>query len=131
MPVTLQIGIGAEESHIHHEYGHLIEKYMMNKEDVDSYKKYLTDGLSSESIIAEIYNDNKGNEVPVYLLKGERFETEYQARLYVKEPYEALNSDGTINIDVLGKTISEPFRKYMNNETISEQAMKLIKGALK
>ncbi len=31
-----------------------------------------------------------------------------------------MNPDGTINADVLGETISEPFRRYMEGEAISE-----------
>ena len=124
------VGKGTEVSHIYHEYGHLIEKYMIRKENVDAYKRYLTEGLTSENIIVKNYYDNLGNEVPVFLIKGDRFESEYQGRLYVKELCEAVNGDGTININVLGETISEVFRKYMSNEAVSEQAMALIKETM-
>ena len=43
---------------------------------------------------------------------------------------EALNSDGTINVDVLGETISEPFRKYMVGEDVSDEVKKLIEGVV-
>ena len=128
---VIHVGVGSTEESINHEYGHLIENYMMNKADVDEYKKYLTKGLSSGNISVEVYHDNKGNEVPVYILKGERFETEYQGRLYVDKISDAINPDGSINIDFLDECVSEPFRKYMNKEPISDEAMKLIEGALK
>ena len=63
-------------------------------------------------------------------MNGARFESEYQSRLYISDITEALNTDGTINVDVLGETISEPFRKYMNGEGISDEIRKLIEGVV-
>ena len=63
-------------------------------------------------------------------MNGTRFESEYQSRLYISDITEALNPDGTINVDVLGETISEPFRKYMNGEDISDEIRKLIEGVV-
>jgi len=126
----IHVGIGTKESHVHHEYGHLIECYMMNKDDVDDYKKYLTEGLTIDNIKQKKYHDNLGNTIVTFVLDGDRFETEYQSRLYVDKPSDALNPDGTINIDVLGECISEPFEKYMSNKKISDKAMKLIKGTI-
>lgn len=127
---AIHVGIGTKEEQVNHEYGHLIEKYMMNKDDVDNYKYFLTKGLTISDIKLETYYDSVGNPINIYVLNGENFESEYQSRLYVSNPFEALNSDGTINIDVLGECISEPFRKYMNKETISDEAKKLIEGAV-
>lgn len=127
---VIRVGIDTTKEKIDHEYGHLIENYMMNKNEVDDYKKFLTEGLSISDIISDTYEDDAGNLYKVYLLKGNRFETEYQSRLYVLNPLGALNPDGTINIDVLGECISEPFSKYMNNEPISDEARKLIEGAV-
>lgn len=127
----IHVGKGTEVPHIYHEYGHLIENYMMKKDDVDAYKNYLTEGLTSENIVKKIYYDNLGNEVPVFLVTGERFESEYQGRLYVRSMHEAVNQDGTININVLGEVVSEVFRKYMSHETISENALALMKEAIK
>lgn len=62
----------------------------------------------------------------IFLLKGNKFESEYQSRLYISNITEALNLDGTINVDVLGEAISSPFRKYMNGEEISKEVKKLI-----
>ena len=70
------------------------------------------------------------NGVDIFLLNSNKFESEYQSRLYVSNIMEALNSDGTINVDVLGETISEPFRKYMVGEDVSDEVKKLIEGVV-
>ena len=75
-------------------------------------------------------NNTVGNSVDIFLLKGKRFESEYQSRLYISNITEALNPDGTINVNVMGETISEPFRKYMNGENISDEVRKLIEGVV-
>ena len=115
---------------VFHEIGHLVENYMMDSADVRKYKEFLVDGLSCSDIIVKTYYDTAGNGVDIFLLKGNRFESEYQSRLYISKISEALNPDGTINVDVMGEAISEPFRKYMNGEGISNEARTLIEGAV-
>ena len=127
---TIRVAVGAEKEDIFHEFGHLIENYMMNQEAVEKYKKYLVDGLTIDDIIIETYYDTKGNAFDIFLLKGKRFESEYQSRLYALNLNDIVNLDGTINTDLLGETISEIFRKYMNHESISIEAKKLIEGVI-
>ena len=124
------VGIGASKEEIFHEYGHLIENYMMKASEVKKYKEFLVNGLSYNDIIIETYYDSIGNGVDIFLLNSNKFESEYQSRLYVSNIMEALNSDGTINADVLGETISEPFRKYMVGEDVSDEVKKLIEGVV-
>lgn len=130
MKGKINVGIGTTEEQVNHEYGHLIEKYMMNQADVNEYKMYLTKGLTVDDIKPVIYYDNADNEVTIYVLNSDKFESEYQSRLYIKYPSQAINKDGTININCLEECVSEPFRKYMNGEEISEAAKKLIEGAV-
>lgn len=127
---TIRVGIGAAKEEIFHEVGHLIENYMLDSDTVRGYKEYLVDGLTYSDIIKETYYDTSGNDFEIFLLKGSRFESEYQSRLYVVETSEAVNNDGTINIDLLAETISEAFRKYMNGEEISDKIRKIIEGAV-
>lgn len=127
---TIRVGMGVSEEELFHEYGHLIENYMMDPLDIRKYKEYLVEGLSYSDIMIETYYDSVGNGVEVFLLNGTRFESEYQSRLYISDITEVLNPDGTINVDVLGETISEPFRKYMNGEDISDEIRKLIEGVV-
>lgn len=126
----IRVGIGTTKEEIFHEVGHLIENYMMNQADVKKYKEYLVDGLTYSDIIVETYYDTIGNAVDIFVLKGSKFESEYQSRLYISDITEALNKDGTINVDVLGEAVSEPFRKYMNGEDISDVSRKLIEGVV-
>lgn len=127
---TIRVGMGATKEEVFHEVGHLIENYIMHSADVRKYKEYLVDGLTYSDIIIETYYDTVGNGVDIFLLNGSRFESEYQSRLYISNITEALNPDGTIKVDVLGEVISEVFRKYMNGENISDEAKKLIEGAV-
>lgn len=126
----INVAIGTKKEEIDHEYGHLIEQYMMKKADVDAYKASLTKGLTSANIKIETYYNNAGNPRDVFVLVGGNFESEYQTRLYVSQLSDALNKDGSINTDVMLECISEPFRKYMNGEPISDEAKKLIEGAV-
>lgn len=41
-----------------------------------------------------------------------------------------MKPDGTINVDLLGESISEAFRKYMNNEIVSDEVKKMIEGVV-
>ena len=50
--------------------------------------------------------------------------------MYVNKMSDALNIDGTINTDLLGESISEAFRKYMNNESVSDEVRKIIEGVV-
>ena len=126
----IRVGIGTAKEEVFHEVGHLIENYMMNQADVKKYKEYLIDGLIYSDIIVETYYDSVGNAVDIFVLSGSKFESEYQSRLYVSDITDALNPDGTINGDTLGEVISEPFRKYMNGEDVSDMARELIEGVV-
>lgn len=127
---TIRVGIGTSKEEMFHEMGHLVENYMMSQADVRKYKEFLVDGLSCSDIMVKTYYDNAGNDIDIYILKGMNFESEYQSRLYVSNPFDALNRDGTINVDTLGEVISEVFRKYMNGETISREAQELIEKVI-
>ena len=127
---TIRVGIGTDKEEIFHEVGHLIENYMMDQDAVRKYKEFLVDGLTYSDIITKTYYNSVGKSVDIYILKGSRFESEYQARLYINKTSEALKPDGTINVDLLGESISEAFRKYMNNESVSDEVKKMIEGVV-
>ena len=102
----------------------------MDQNVVAKYKEYLVDGLSYSDIMIKTYYNSIGEPINIYILTGNRFESEYQARLYVNKMSDALNIDGTINTDLLGESISEAFRKYMNNESVSDEVRKIIEGVV-
>ncbi len=126
----IRVGIGTSKEEIYHEIGHLVENYMMNPADVKKYKEFLVDGLSTHDIIKKTYYNNMGNGIDIYILKGKKFESEYQARLYLPGTFEVLNEGDIINIDALGEVVSEVFRKYMNGETILREAQELIERVI-
>lgn len=127
---VIKVGIGAGKEEIFHEYGHLIERYMMDPKKVEEYKESLVAGLGMSDIMKVVYQDNVGNDWNAFVLSGSTFESEYQSRLYVSKPEEALNFDGSIKTEVMPEIISEAFRKYMLGEAVSDKAMKLLEGAI-
>lgn len=70
----------------------------------------------------------------IYLLKSNRFISEYQSRLYVDDVAEALNADGSINTDALGEFISVAVEKnVMFSKTLKKRypdMYKLVEEAL-
>ena len=128
--MVIRVGMGASKEEINHEFGHLIEKYMMSKKTVQQYKDYLVATLGESDIIKEVYYDTVGNPVEIFVLKGDRFVSEYQSRIYASKPEDALNKDGTINTYFMPETISEPFRMYMNGEPLAEEVKKLLERVI-
>ena len=127
---VIKVGIGAEKEDVFHEYGHLIERYMMDPKKVKEYKESLVAGLGISDIMKAVYQDNVGNDWDVFILSGSTFESEYQSRLYVLKPEEALNFDGSIRTEVMPEIISEAFRKYMLGEALSDKARELLEGVI-
>ncbi len=100
---------------IFHEVGHHFEFKLFNKEEVDELKQKLVHGLTKDDIIIKKIPDSAGNYgrlKKIFLLKGNRFIDIYQSRLYVDSIEEAVNTDGTINIDCLGEIISVAVEYY-------------------
>lgn len=129
----IYVAQGAEKQDIDHEIGHLIEYRIMDKKAVTEYKKYLVEGLSVTDISKETYYNTAGEAKDVFIVKGDRFVSEYQGRIYASSLKEAVNDDGSINIDLMLETISEPFRMYQNDKSALEKYEKIIElmeGAL-
>lgn len=122
----IYLGEGIQKGEVSHEVGHLVEHRMMNRTDVEDYKKFLTAGLTKDDIYTETYYNDIGEPVDVFLIRGSRFVSEYQSRLYVDSPEEAVNADGSIKFDKMLEVISEPYRMYMMGEKIPENIKKLI-----
>ena len=103
---------------------------MMDPKKVEEYKESLVAGLGMSDIMKVVYQDNVGNDWNAFVLSGSTFESEYQSRLYVSKPEEALNFDGSIKTEVMPEIISETFRKYMLGEALSDKARKLLEGVI-
>ncbi len=104
--------LNAEKEDIDHEVGHLIEYRMMSRDDVDRYKRYLVENVSSIDVYAEKYYNDAGDEIEIMIVHGSRFVSEYQGRIYANSVDDAFNPDGSIKTELMLETISEPFRLY-------------------
>lgn len=127
------IAANAEKQDAAHEFGHLIEHRLMDKSDVDQYKKYLVDGLGRSAISVKPYYNDAGHKVNILVVEGPRFVSEYQGRIYASSIKDALNNDGSINTDLLLEVISEPFRIYQSDKDALKQhkeVFNLIEGAV-
>lgn len=123
----------ATKEQFDHEIGHLIEYRMMDQKVVEEYKNYLVEGLSLADMSIESYKNSAGEKQDILIVKGERFVSEYQGRIYVDKIEDAFNADGTIKTEYLLEAISEPFRMYCNeNDSLkeNEKAYDLIKEAV-
>lgn len=126
--------LNAEKEDIDHEVGHLIEYRMMSRDDVDRYKRYLVENVSFIDVYAEKYYNDAGDEIEIMVVHGSRFVSEYQGRIYANSVDDAFNPDGSIKMELMLETISEPFRLYQNNKAElngHEQVVELIERAIK
>ena len=87
---------------------------MMDSKEVEAYKKSLVDGLSFDAISIETYENNVGEKIQILVVKGDKFVSEYQGRIYADSIMDAINEDGSIKIELMEETISEPFRMFQN-----------------
>ena len=53
--------------------------------------------------------------VEVFLIKDDRFVTEYQGRVYIEDWSELLDEKMNVRPELLGEFISEPFREYIQD----------------
>lgn len=129
---AIEVGVNASKEDIDHEFGHLIEHELMDADEVKEYKRYLVEGLTGKDIFQETFHDNTGKEVIALVVKGDRFVSEYQGYLYYDDILDLINADGSINIDCMGETISEPFKMYCSGEKINDdKIVDMIERAVK
>lgn len=109
---TIYLAPNATQREVLHEVGHHLEYELFNKEKVDELKQELVQGLTKDDIIIKNVQNSYGQSTKVFLLRDNRFIDIYQSRLYVDSIEEAVNTDGTINIDCLGEIISVAIEHY-------------------
>lgn len=100
------------EREFYHEVGHCLEEKLFDEKKVAALKNNLVQGLTKDDIIIKRGTDSVGNTTKVFILDSPNFIRDYQGRLYVNSMEEALNPDGSINIDVLGEVISIAVEHY-------------------
>ncbi len=109
----LYVAKGAEKEDVIHEIGHMVENKMMNSIVVT---KLLEDAVSNITIFdikSEIYYDAAGNGIEIFLVKSDKFISEYQGRIYTEDILSEFDANtGRIKTDKLMEFISEAFRVY-------------------
>lgn len=109
---TVYLSANATRQEVLHEVGHHLEFTLFDKKKVDDLKRNLVQGLSKDDIIIKTAINSAGQKGKVFLLDSDRFIDEYQSRLYVSHIEEALNEDGSINVDVMAEVISVATERY-------------------
>lgn len=112
----IYVGAKATKNEIIHEIGHSVENKLFDKEKIDFIKQRCVSGLKINDLEFVKAYDSSGNEVNVFLLKSDKFITAYQGRMYIDSWEDAVNRDGTININSLQEFISEGFQEYFKNK---------------
>lgn len=111
----LYVAKGAEKTDIIHEIGHMVENKLLVSTKVEKIKEKFLMNVPLDSIVQEIYYDADGNPVEIFLLKSEKFVSDYQGRLYVTDWPEIYDENWNIRPELLQEFMSEPFREYIEN----------------
>lgn len=127
----LYVAAGAEKNEIIHEIGHMVENKMMDASVISELRIRMIGDVGIWDIKTETYYDTTGNPRDVFLLKNDRFISDYQGRIYVDNIFDAFDEDGIFRDVLLWEFISEPFREYIENpsnlESHSPEIYQLIK----
>lgn len=118
---AIYISSKATKREIIHEVGHHLEFALFDREKVMQLKKELVQGLTRDDILIRTAIDSAGNKANIFTLKSDKFINEYQSRLYVDNLEDALNKDGSINIDVMGEVVSVAIEHYFSYPKTTEK----------
>lgn len=131
---VLYVSKGAEKEDVVHEIGHLVESKMLNDDAVKALRKKIIGDVSIYDIKQDVFYDKAGNPYNIFYIENDKFVSEYQGRIYVRDPLYAFNENGEFNDDLLWEFIAESFREYiMNPEVLKDKSKELyefIKGAI-
>ena len=65
------------------------------------------------NFVKEIYYDASNNPVEIFLIKSDKFVSEYQGRVYISDWSELLDDNMLVRPELLAEFMSEPFREYI------------------
>lgn len=106
---------GADKTEVIHEIGHMVENKLLDKNKIEQLKTGFVAGAPFNNIVQEVYFDAGGNPVEIFLLKDNRFVSDYQGRLYVSDWSEIYDQNWNVRPEILKEFMSEPFREYIEN----------------
>lgn len=111
----LYIAKGAETEDVVHEIGHLVESKMIDSDKVMKLKEDILDNVSPFDFVNDIYYNANGDPIEIFLIKSDRFVSEYQGRVYINDWSELMDDDMKVKPELLEEFVSEPFREYIQN----------------
>ncbi len=111
----LYVAKGADTGEVIHEIGHMVENKMVQPERAAAIRQSFLESVPPNDCVKEIYYDAQKNPIEIFLLKNDRFVSEYQGRLYVNDWSGIYDEDWKIKGELLQEFISEPFREYIQN----------------
>ncbi len=131
----LYVAKGANKRAVIHEIGHMVENKLMDADKVAEIREEFTKGIHLWDIIEEVYEDHQDNEFVIYVVKSDRFVSEYQGRVYVDTRDEAFDEKGNLKGNLLWEFCSESFRFYFEDpdelKTKCPEMYELIKETIK
>lgn len=98
-----------------HEIGHTVEHKLMDPIRVEKLKAEILAEASPLDFVTEIYYNPAKEEAEVFLVRSDRFVSEYQGRAYIDDWSELLDDKMKIKPELFMEFVSEPFREYILN----------------
>ncbi len=130
----LYVAKGANKTAVIHEIGHMAQNKLLDAGRVAEIREKICRSISPGGIDSEIYEDQQGNEVIIYIAKSDKFISEYQGRIYVDTRKGAFDEKGNFKSGLLWEFCSEPFRLYFENpeelKTKCSEMYEIIKEAV-
>mgnify|MGYP003297006743 CR=1 FL=1 len=66
----LYIALGADETEVIHEIGHMVENKMIPSDKIAEIRKRIVGKVEFSDLESDIYYDNAGNPIEIYLLRS-------------------------------------------------------------
>ena len=131
---TIFMAKGADEIQAHHEIGHAIESFLIDKKELDILKEKMFKDVKQKDVYPAYRHDNNGKKRLVFFVKSDNLISEYQGRIYIRSAREAFDG-GRLRTELMLEMISEGYRVYMENPELlkkkNKELYKLIERAIK
>lgn len=131
---TVYVAKGAQTEDIIHEFGHLVDNKLLDRDMVAQIRKDIIGKVNILDIETEIFYDASGQPREVFVLKKPLFISDYQGRIYVDNILDAFDESGRFIDNYLYEFVSEAFRAYIMEPDMLEkksiQLYNMIKEAV-
>lgn len=118
----MYIAKGAGETDVIHEIGHMVENKLLDSRRVFELKQQILKDVMPCNFVNEIYYDTDNNPIEIFLIKSDKFVSEYQGRVYIQDWSELLDANMLVKPELLAEFVSEPFREYIEQPEYLKQA---------